>query len=30
MRLLLGLDRPNSGKALINGHPYGEREDADA
>jgi ABC-2 type transport system ATP-binding protein len=23
MRLLLGLDRPNSGTALINGHPYG-------
>lgn len=22
MRLLLGLDRPNSGSALINGHPY--------
>src|SRR4051812_15311010 len=22
MRLLLGLDRPNSGTALINGHPY--------
>jgi ABC-2 type transport system ATP-binding protein len=24
MRLLLGLDRPNSGTALINGHPYAQ------